>query len=181
MSQQKFIALLRGVNVGGTSRVNMGELKSTMIDAGFENVSSYINSGNIIFCAKQIDTRELAILITTIIRKHFGHDIDVIVLSKNEWSGIINNAPKWWGHDSTRKHNLIVLLRPDDIDSVIEAMGELNNNIESAVPGNGVVYQSLSLKDIGKTTCGKLATNPICKRMTIRNHNTVTKILTLLG
>ena len=180
MKTNKYIALLRGINVGGKAKLSMSDLKSELSDAGFEAVSSYINSGNIIFSSPNRDTDRLAREIETIIAKKFRLNVDVIVLSKSDWLAIIKNAPGWWGHDTTRKHNLIVLLKPYNMLEVLAAIGELKPGIESAEAGNGVIYQSLSLQDFGKTTTGKLAANPIYKRMTIRNFNTATKLLHLL-
>ena len=180
MSKNKYVALLRGVNVGGKAKVSMSELKSAMTIAGFSDVASYINSGNLIFTSEKSDTLKLSKEIQTMIHSYFKLDVDVVVISRNEWIDIAKSAPDWWGHNTSRKHNLIILLKPYDIDEVMAAIGVLKADIESAEPGNGVVYQSLSLKDFGKTTSGKLASNPIYKRMTIRNYNTTIKLLTLL-
>ena len=180
MVTHRFLALLRGVNVGGNAKVSMAELRTAITSAGFEAVSTYINSGNVIFSSNQTDTEQLATDMELIIHQHFALSIDVVVLSKEEWRKVIANAPKSWGHDTTRKHNLIVLLKLYDMAAVIEAIGRLKPAIESAEPGNGVIYQSLSLADFGKTTSGKLASKPIYKRMTIRNYNTATKLLALL-
>lgn len=174
------MALLRGVNVGGKAKVNMAELKSAMSLAGFTDVVSYINSGNLIFNSEKTDTLQLSSEIEKIIHNCFKLDIDTVVLSRNEWTAIVESSPDWWGHDISRKHNLIIMLRPYDVDAVMQAIGVLKPKIESVEPGSGVVYQSLSLKDFGKTTSGKLATNPIYKRITIRNYNTAIKLLELL-
>lgn len=180
MLKNKFVALLRGVNVGGKAKINMAELKSAMSTAGFTDVMSYINSGNLIFTSKKSDTLVLSQEIERIIHNYSKLAVDVVVLSRDEWVEIINNAPSWWGRDTSKKHNLIILLRPYDMNEVMKAIGKLKPKIESAEPGKGVVYQSLSLKNFGKTTSGKLASNPIYRRMTIRNYNTVMKLLALL-
>ncbi len=181
MENTRYLALLRGVNVGGNAKVSMAELKAALTSAGFEDVSSYINSGNVIFSAKNsADPELLSAQIEQVIHEHFGFRVDVIVLTKRRWVEIMNKAPAWWGHNPDRKHNLIVLLKPYSMSAIMEAIGKLKPDIESVEPGEGVVYQSLSLEDFGKTTSGKLASNPLYKRMTIRNYNTATKLLALL-
>lgn len=60
-------------------------------------------------------------------------------------------------------------------------VGELKPDIETIEPGNGVLYQSMSLKMFGRTTTGKLVSNPIYKKITVRNYNTVTKLFSLLN
>jgi uncharacterized protein (DUF1697 family) len=179
MANQVFLALLRGVNVGGNATVGMAALKSALSTASFTDVRSYINSGNLIFSSSQTNTGQLALEIETVIAATFGFHVDVAVFTQSEWTEIITAAPKWWGHDDTRKHNLLVMLRPSNMDEVMNAIGAIKPGIESDEAGKNVVYQSLSLKDFGKTTTGKLASNPIYKQMTIRNYNTATKLLTL--
>ena len=73
------------------------------------------------------------------------------------------------------------MLKPYDMDEAAAAIGELKPDIETIEPGNGVLYQSMSLKIFGRTTTGKLASNPIYKRITVRNNNTVIKLLSLLN
>ena len=158
----------------------MAELVAAMTQAGFNDVISYINSGNLIFSSAIKDTQKLAKKIEKLILSKFGLDVNVVVLSKAEWVKIVDEAPPWWGKDVSRKHNLIIMLKPVDMAEVMKAIGVLKPKIESAEPGAGVVYQSLSLKDFGKTTSGKLASNPIYTRMTIRNYNTTIKLLALL-
>jgi uncharacterized protein (DUF1697 family) len=181
MAKVRYVALLRGINVGGNAKVNMSELRSALTTAGFENVVSYINSGNLLFSSTTSDTERLSSDIEQIILDRFKLRIYAVVVPGDIWKKIIENAPKWWGHDATRKHNLIIMLKPFDMNEVMNAIGMLKPNIESAEPGDGVIYQSLSLQDFGKTTSGKLASNPIYKQMTIRNYNTAIKILALLN
>lgn len=179
MATQKFLALLRGINVGGRTKVSMSELKSALGAAGYDDVKSYINSGNIIFSSSSSDTTKLALDVEAIIEKHFGFHVDVVVLTQSTWAQIIKEAPQWWGHDETRKHNMLIFLKPTDVAEAMKAIGALKPDIESAQAGSGVVYQSLSIKDFGKTTTGKLASSTIYKQMTIRNYNTAVKLVNL--
>jgi len=158
----------------------MAELKTVLAEAGFSNVVTYLQSGDVIFSSGITNTIELANRIHEVIIEMLGLDVDVIVFSKSEWASIIRKAPVWWGSNKEWKHNLLVLLKPFDIDEAIRAIGELKPNIEAAEPGNGVIYQSMSLKFFSRTTTGKLSSGPIYKRITVRNYNTATKLLTIL-
>jgi uncharacterized protein (DUF1697 family) len=104
-----------------------------------------------------------------------------VLFSKDEWVEIIAAAPLWWGQYKTRKHNILVLIPPYDIREVITSIGELKPDIEAMHPGDGVLYQSMSLELFGRTTTGKIASNPVYKKMTVRNYNTATKLLSLLN
>lgn len=176
----RYLALLRGVNVGGKGILKMSDLKVAIEQAGFKNVQTYINSGNVLFTTTTADTHKLAQDIHQIIHKTCQLDAEVVVFSRDEWRLIVEVAPQWWGENKDWKHNLLILIPPYDMKTVIAAVGELKPDIETMQPGNGVLYQSMSKALFGRTTTGKLASNPIYKKMTIRNYNTTTKLLTLL-
>ncbi|MFO0955310.1 MAG: DUF1697 domain-containing protein [Candidatus Saccharibacteria bacterium] len=176
----RYLALLRGVNVGGKGMLKMSDLKVAIEQAGFKNVQTYINSGNVLFSAAPTDTRKLAQDIHQIIHTTSQLDVEVIVFTHDEWRLIIEAAPQWWGENKEWKHNLLILIPPYDMRAVIAAVGELKPDIEAMQSGDGVLYQSMSKALFGRTTTGKLASNPIYKKMTIRNFNTATKLLTLL-
>ena len=175
-----YLALLRGVNVGGKNIVKMGELRMALEKAGIENVQTYIQSGNIIFSSPQTDTQKLAAQIEKVIAATFGIDARAVVFSKAEWHAIMKAAPKDWGTDPDWKHNLLIMLKPYDMKKTVAAYGVLKPGIEKMVAGKGILYQSLSWTDFGKTTGGKIAGNPIYKVMTIRNYNTAARLQAIL-
>ncbi len=176
----KYLALLRGVNVGGKNILPMAKLREVLEDTELNNVKTYIQSGNVIFDSDTRDKRKLEELIAKVIRENFEINADVVVYKQSEWQAVIDNAPSWWGKDSAWKHNIIVMIHPYEINDVVRAYGGLKPEIEEMKQGDGVLYQSLSLAKFGRTTGGKLAGgNPYYKQMTIRNFNTATKLAKL--
>lgn len=175
-----YLALLRGINVGGNALIKMAELQQVLSDAGLQNVTTYIQSGNVIFESKNKDNDALAALISQTIKQSFGLDVKTAVFSREEWRAIIKAAPDWWGVDKGWKHNMLIMIKPFVMDKVVQAIGQLKPGIELMVAGNGILYQSVSFKMFGRATTGKLASNPVYKSMTIRNYNTATKLLTVL-
>ena len=175
-----YLALLRGVNVGGNGIIGMPTLREALTDSGFSDVCTYIQSGNILFTSTNIDREQLTRAIQKCIKSTFNLDVGVVLFTKEEWRQIISDAPAWWGNDTEWKHNLLILLPPTTVTETIDAIGTLKPDIEAIQPGKGVVYQSMSFKLFGRTTTGKLASNPIYKMMTIRNYNTATKLLAQL-
>ncbi len=175
-----YLALLRGVNVGGNNMIKMSDLKNTLELEDFTGVRTYIQSGNVVFKSPDNDKQILGERIQKCIARHFKAPVRAAVFSKSEWQKIVDDAPKWWGRDTTWKHNILVMLHPYDTEQAAEAIGELKPGIELLSPGLGVLYQSVSISKFGRSTTGKLASNPIYKQMTIRNYNTATKLLTLL-
>ena len=176
-----YIAFLRGINVGGNSLIRMADLKQALLDAGLVNARTYIQSGNIIFESDQTDVDAHAAHIKQMIKQIFAMDVDAAVFSRKEWQQIIAAKPAWWGVDAAWKHNLMILIKPYDLDALHAAFDHLKPDIERVEFGNRVVYQSLLFVKFGQTTSTKIVGTPVYKQMTIRNYNTATKLLQLLG
>lgn len=85
----RYVALLRGINVGGKNMIKMETLRATFESLGFENVKSYINSGNIAFDTAKTDDGKLASKIHDAIQREFGFDISVMVRTIAEVKEIV--------------------------------------------------------------------------------------------
>lgn len=88
-----FIALLRGINVSGQKKIKMADLKQHFEELNFQNVITYIQSGNIIFQTKIKDINKLEKSISNKINEHYGFDVEVIIKTISELEYIINNNP----------------------------------------------------------------------------------------
>lgn len=84
----RYIALLRGINISGKNKISMTELKAVLIEKDFSEVSTHLNSGNIIFSDAEADTIVLADKIKTLIQEKFTLDIPVFVIAQKEKSKI---------------------------------------------------------------------------------------------
>ena len=82
----KYIALLRGINVGGKNKISMPVLKAAFEAAGFPDVGTYINSGNVVFRAEGEDTMTLQQMCRQIIMDTFHLDIITAVFSAEEYA-----------------------------------------------------------------------------------------------
>lgn len=89
----KYVAFLRGINVGGNNMIKMEKLRETVAGLGFENVKSYINSGNIIFETGKTDDHKLAKKIHDGILADFGFDISTMVRPMSEIEKLIAGNP----------------------------------------------------------------------------------------
>ena len=89
----KYFAFLRGINVGGKNKIKMETLRASFAALGFENVKTYINSGNVIFETAKTDDKKLAAKIEAAIEKDFGLKIKVIVRTIDEVKFIVGNNP----------------------------------------------------------------------------------------
>jgi uncharacterized protein (DUF1697 family) len=90
---KKFIALLRGINVSGQKLIKMSELKTLFEKTGFQNVETYIQSGNVIFSTKETSTEKLSLKISSAIKKQFGFDVQVIVVTLEEIEDTLKKNP----------------------------------------------------------------------------------------
>ncbi len=177
----RFVALLRGVNVGGKSKLPMAALRQSLESADYNQVKTYIQSGNIIFESDNNDELAHTTHIEQTIKKDFDLSVPVVVINQARFEHIAANTPAGWGKDADRKYNYIFLRPPYDIDEVMAGIGQLNPDLESITNGDGVLYQSMSVSLLGRTTTGKLTSKPVYQRMTVRNHNTVQKLVALLA
>lgn len=91
--QQVYISLLRGINVGGNNLIKMQQLITLYEALHFKNVTSYIQSGNIIFVAPKSNTNFLATLISKQIQLEYGLDINIVVFNLNSYKKIIHHNP----------------------------------------------------------------------------------------
>lgn len=176
-----YVAFLRGINVGGNSLIKMDALRAALTDCGLESVTTYIQSGNVLFESHSKDEHALGKQIEACIKKYFKLDVAVAVFNHGEWQRIISNAPGWWGKTTDWRHNIFVVVTPDSAEDIAQNIGQLKPEFEKLFAGNRVLYQSIALAGIGRGATGsKLASNKVYKQISIRNYNTATKLATLL-
>jgi uncharacterized protein (DUF1697 family) len=166
----KYIALLRGINVGGNRRVEMKRLKALLESLGYENVSTYINSGNVIFESGE-KQREIGKEIASALKKEFGFDIGTLVKSEKQMKSIANAIPKDWQNDSKQKTDVAYLFKEIDSEETIAKIPAKREYIDIRYT-EGAVYWNIDRKNYGKCQINKLIGYPIYKLMTVRNINT---------
>src|SRR5258708_20248724 len=159
----KYIALLRGINVGGNSLVKMSDLKKSFEDLGFKNVMTYINSGNVIFEGNVKNISKLP--------------WKTVVISEKELKEVIDNAPNSWKKDDLRKYVAFLLppVKPEDVLKEIT----LKEDVDYIDVGKNILYISTNLEGISKSSFKDLIKTVSYKSMTMRNFNTVEKLLKL--
>ena len=102
----KYIVLLRGINISGKNKISMNELKAGLEKIGFENVSTYLNSGNAIF-QSEIDNKEvIKENIQRMIKERFNLEIPVYVTTAPELEDILKHTPEWWGTNNKEIYDL---------------------------------------------------------------------------
>jgi uncharacterized protein (DUF1697 family) len=88
-----YVALLRGINVGGHRPVKMSDLRTTLEKAGCTNVATYIQSGNVVFAHEEKSEGTLLPIIEAAIAKQAGFEVDVILRTRSELAKVVTNNP----------------------------------------------------------------------------------------
>jgi uncharacterized protein (DUF1697 family) len=174
-----FVALLRAVNVGGNNIISMRALKESFEGMGFKQVSTYINSGNVIFTTRETDARKLERKIEQMLVKDFELEGKVVVRSLAEMARLVGSLPSSWDGDSSWRYNVIFLRHTIDSEKILEEL-TAKGDYEQICYRPGTVLWSAQASEINRTNMQKLSSRKIFRDMTVRNLNTTKKLHTLM-
>jgi len=174
---EKYFAFLRAVNVSGKNKISMPQLKQYLIEDGLQNVSTYLNSGNIIFQTQEQNLSVITNQIASVIKEKFSLDIQVLVLSVTQVKEIVDHAPSWWGK-GTLYDNLIFLFPYTTFDTIYQKIGEPRQGLEQIENYKNAIFWSFDREKYTKTVWySKTASEGINTLLTIRTANTINKLL----
>ena len=172
-------ALLRGINVGGNNMISMKSLKASFEALGLKDVSTYINSGNILFKSKQADARKLESKIEKMLVAEYRLGCKVVVRSAEEMARLVEKLPADWNDDKDWRYNVIYLRHAIDSKDILSAIG-WKKDIEQVTYVPGTLLWSARVEDITRTAMLKLASHKLFQDMTVRNVNTTRKLHALM-
>lgn len=177
----KYIALLRGINVGGNNKVPMKELKSCFEKLGFDKVQTYINSGNVVFSWKDQDVTELISICDEALEKEFGFPVKTVVISSDAYKEAMSHAPEWWGDDDPEmKHNVLFVIPPATGEKIVEEIGAIKPEYEKVDFYKSLIFWSAAIKTFSRTRWSKIVGTSAYQSITIRNANTARKLLDMV-
>lgn len=159
----------------------MAELKKEFETLGFENVITYLNSGNVIFTSDIQDENTITNTIHKKIEEKFKLDIPVFIIEASKLKELLENQPEWWGRANKEIYdNIIFIIPPTTYEEVYKALGEPKQELEKIKEYKNNIFWSYSLKDYRKTNWwAKTANTSISQSITIRTANTMKKVLEL--
>ncbi len=176
-----YLALLRGINVGGNNLIKMPDLKSAFQEMQYDNVSTYIQSGNVIFSSPIKDKSLIKNTIETILNRLYNYTGEVAIITLDELEKVINGAPKNFGQKPAEfRYDVMFLLNPFTPDDALNQL-KLREGVDEAFAGPGVVYFSRLISRAGQSYLSKVVSLPIYKKMTIRNWNTTSRLYSLMA
>ena len=174
-----YVALLRGVNVGGNSMISMRALKESFEKIGLTQVTTYINSGNVIFTTKENDPRKLEKKIEQMLSREYQLNSKVVVRSLSEMKELVEGLPRDWNGDSSWRYNVIFLRHSIDSEEILADL-PANSDIEQLVYRPGALLWSAQVTELNRTNMQKLSRMKIFQDMTVRNLNTTKKLYELM-
>ncbi|MGI9825105.1 DUF1697 domain-containing protein [Agromyces sp. Marseille-Q5079] len=172
------IALLRGINVGGRNPVAMSALADTFVGAGYADVSTYMQSGNVLFTTDAASGTELETSVERMLEQRFGVSILTVVRSRDELAATVAAAPPDHGSDALRSE-VFFLKHPLTADEAMAEMPELRDGVDSASAGPGALYFSRVAARATKTRIQRFMGTPVFQRMTVRTWKVTTRLLQL--
>lgn len=175
----KYIALLRGINVGGNSLVSMKQLKELFETLGLEAVRTYINSGNVLFESK-LTAAKLSPKIEAAIEHEFKFPVSVVVKSQPEIEAIAKVIPDNWQNNTEMKTDVMFLWADVDDRSTLKQL-QIKPELDQVTYVKGAIIWHVLRKHVTRSGLLKIVGTPLYKKMTIRNVNTFRKLQKMLA
>lgn len=171
-----YIALLKGINVGGHKKVPMADLRELLVKSGFENVRTYIQSGNIVLQSINNNLIEIEEQIQKEIQSYFGFEVSVLVRTREHLKRIFDNCP--FTEDKKQKSYFTLLKDMPDDELVKIASEKVYEGEEYKIIGDCIYFYCASGYGRAKFNINffekKLKTTA-----TARNYNTMVKLLAM--
>jgi len=174
-----YVALLRGINVGGRNAVPMKELAGCLEVGGYGQVKTYIQSGNVLLASDNTDARQLEVDLEDLIADRFGFPVPVVVRSADELHATVASAPPGFGGPDHRC-DVIFLKHPLSAEEAFNALPSPREGVDQSWIGPDALYFARLTELASKSRLSQIASSPIYPRITVRNWNTTTKLAALL-
>jgi uncharacterized protein (DUF1697 family) len=177
----QYLALLRGINVGGKNIIKMAELKLCFEKMGFSDVATYIQSGNVIFKSENRNISKLTKEIEQTLSENFNYNSRLVLITYEQLNEIVERAPKDFGKEPDKFRYDVLFLK--DPLTPNEALNQIitKDGVDKVYNGAYNLYFSRLISKASQSHLTKLISLPLYKQITIRNWNTSTKLLKLMS
>lgn len=166
----KYVALLRGINAGKLRRVEMKRLKALIEDLGYGQVSTYLNSGNVLFEADG-DPGTISRKIEAGLKEEFGFDIPTLVKTGRQMRRIARAIPDEWLNDSAQRTDVAYLFEQIDSGKTLDE-APVNREFIDIRYTKGALFWNIDRKNYNKSRINNLIGHEMYQFMTVRNVNT---------
>jgi uncharacterized protein (DUF1697 family) len=176
----RFVALLRGINVGGTRKLPMAELRALAEELGFEDVATFIQSGNLVFSARG-QARSLETRLERALARRFGFEVPTLVRDARAWSALVaaNPLPRLAASDPA--HMLLALAQEALAPDALAGLRERAQGAERVELAGGALWihyaEGIARSKLTPALLDRCAGSTV----TARNWRTVLELERLLG
>lgn len=175
----KYVALLRGINVGGNNIIKMAALKECFEKNGYKKVLTFIQSGNVIFESEN-NQEKIVTDLEKVLSITFNYKSRIVLFNLLQMEKVSKSIPKdWINRDDLRQY--IAFLKPPL--TAKEALNgvEAKEGVDFITAGPGVLYMATLLSSLTKSSINKLIGKKIYQEMTIRNLNTTVRLIEIMS
>lgn len=174
-----YVALLRGINVGGKNKVPMADLRAAVEAGGYSSVRTYIQSGNVCFDAAG-PAGGIEADLEALLERELGMDLVVVVRSHRQLRSVVHDAPDGFGAHPDTFHSDAVFLKSPLTASQAMRVVQTRDGVDRAWPGRGVLYFERLSAQRTQSRMSRIMGTPEYRLMTIRSWSTTTKLLAML-
>jgi uncharacterized protein (DUF1697 family) len=172
-----FVALFRGINVGGHNKLPMGELKKVLDALGLRKIETYIQSGNVVFESEEADVPALSGRICEAVSRSHGFAPKVLLLRADEIEGVIASNP-YPEAESEPKSLHVFFLEEDMHNPDLEKLDEVKKESERYALLGRAFYLHAP-EGIGRSKLAERVEKALGVAVTARNWRSVTKIMAM--
>lgn len=177
----RYIALLRGINVGGNNIIKMEDLRACFVAMGYSHIKTYIQSGNVLFSSDNDGKPELVTRIESELSSRFNYQSKIVLISQYQLETVVKTAPEGFGSKPEEfRYDVVFLKEPLSSNEAFQSL-KLREGVDNAYIGKDVLYLSRLISRAGQSYLSKIILLPVYQFMTIRNWNTTTKLFELIG
>jgi uncharacterized protein (DUF1697 family) len=180
MAQTQYLALLRGINVGGNNIIKMVDLKACFESMGLSDVLTYIQSGNVVFKSAEKDKAKLTTKIEAGLTERFNYGARLVVITHKQLKQAVEESPRGFGKEPDKfRYDVIFLKEPLTAKEAMKNVS-MKEGVDNGYAGKDALYFSRLISKASSSHLTKIISMPMYQNMTIRNWNTTTKLLALM-
>ena len=166
----RYVALLRGINVGGNNKVEMARLKALFEGLGCTEVATYINSGNVLF-ESALTAADLLAALEGRFEEVFGFGIPTLIKTGEQMAAIAGAVPAGWENDTVQRTDVAYLFPEADRPGIVDEL-PVNREFVDVRYTPGALFWNLERVNVNGSRLNKLVGSRLFQQMTVRNINT---------
>lgn len=176
---QTYISMLRGINVSGQKLIKMDALRTLVESLGFHNVTTYIQSGNIIFQSEHLNTDSITLTIKSGIADFFGFDVQVMVLDTEYLKLVAEGNPFVNASTEDTSSLYVSFLSKQPSETLVEKIKSGNYGVDEFIISDKVIYLSCPKGHGNSKLSNNFFENKLKVTATTRNWRTVNELLSI--